>query len=191
MGRDGIILSSHEEMVEFGKTIGSRIKPGSVLALSGDLGAGKTTFVQGLAQSLGIFDPIQSPTFVYMNSYVGRLYRNNLKNREFSKEGPQNLHSERATIAGLQGVSENLNFEENPMQLKTDSSECIDITLFHFDLYRMKGEDDFLGLGFDECFMPNSVCVVEWPERIQALLPKHTIHISFAHEEKSRRIVIS
>lgn len=137
MGRDGIILSSHEEMVEFGKTIGSRIKPGSVLALSGDLGAGKTTFVQGLAQSLGIFDPIQSPTFVYMNSYVGR------------------------------------------------------ITLFHFDLYRMKGEDDFLGLGFDECFMPNSVCVVEWPERIQALLPKHTIHISFAHEEKSRRIVIS
>lgn len=137
MGRDGIILSSHEEMVEFGKTIGSRIQPGSVLALSGDLGAGKTTFVQGLAQSLGIFDPIQSPTFVYMNAYDGIL------------------------------------------------------PLYHFDLYRMKGEMDFLGLGFDEYFMSNSVCVIEWPERIKTLLPKHTMHISFAHVEKCRRVVIS
>src|SRR5690348_11629301 len=51
-----------------------------------------------------------------------RLYRNNLKDREFGKEGPQNLYSEDATIAERQGLSENANFEVTPTQLKTDSS---------------------------------------------------------------------
>src|SRR5690348_1263163 len=50
------------------------------------------------------------------------LYRNNLKDREFGKEGPQNLYSEDATIAERQGLSENANFEVTPTQLKTDSS---------------------------------------------------------------------
>ena len=43
----------------------------SVLALVGDLGAGKTTFTQGLAQGLGIAAPVTSPTFVLINRYVG------------------------------------------------------------------------------------------------------------------------
>ncbi len=46
----------------------------TVLALSGDLGAGKTTFVQGLARGLGITDPIQSPTFVILNLYPGLFH---------------------------------------------------------------------------------------------------------------------
>lgn len=46
---------------------------GDVLALSGELGAGKTCFVQGLASGLGIEGPVTSPTFVLVRSYVGRL----------------------------------------------------------------------------------------------------------------------
>jgi len=56
------------------------------------------------------------------------IYRNNLKNREFGKEGPQNLDSERATIAERQGASENRNYEANPTQPKPDSSSYFGIT---------------------------------------------------------------
>jgi tRNA threonylcarbamoyladenosine biosynthesis protein TsaE len=47
--------------------------PGDVVALSGELGAGKTCFVQGLAAGLGITGPITSPTFILVAEYVGRL----------------------------------------------------------------------------------------------------------------------
>ena len=45
--------------------------PGAIIALTGDLGAGKTTFTQGLAQGLGIGAAVASPTFVLINRYVG------------------------------------------------------------------------------------------------------------------------
>ena len=57
-----------------------------------------------------------------------KIYTNNLKNRDFDKEGPQNFCSERTTIAERQGVSENENYEVNPTTLKTDSSSCLCIT---------------------------------------------------------------
>lgn len=74
MGRIGLgtyPLKSAEETIEFGAWIATCLEPGSVLTLKGNLGAGKTTFVQGLAKGLGIFEPIQSPTFVLLNVYEG------------------------------------------------------------------------------------------------------------------------
>jgi len=55
------------------------------------------------------------------------LYRNNLKNREFDKEAPQNFDSERATMAQGPGASENHNSEAKPTPSKTDSSGCFGI----------------------------------------------------------------
>ena len=52
-----------------GAQIGAKLRAGDFLTLSGELGAGKTTFAQGLAQSLGISEPISSPTFVLINQY--------------------------------------------------------------------------------------------------------------------------
>jgi tRNA threonylcarbamoyladenosine biosynthesis protein TsaE len=66
-------LFSTEETVSFGKEMALLLRPGSILALVGDLGAGKTTFVQGLAQGLGIEDSVQSPTFVTLNIYEGSM----------------------------------------------------------------------------------------------------------------------
>ena len=51
--------------------LGKRLTAGCVLALAGDLGAGKTTFVRGLAEGMGIEDPVSSPTYTLMHSYQG------------------------------------------------------------------------------------------------------------------------
>lgn len=96
MGRIGLgiyPLKSAEETIEFGAWIATSIRMGTILALRGNLGAGKTTFVQGLAKGLGIIEPIQSPTFVLLNLYEGLahfdLYRlkngNDFKNLGFEE----------------------------------------------------------------------------------------------------------
>jgi tRNA threonylcarbamoyladenosine biosynthesis protein TsaE len=65
-------------------------------------------------------------------------------------------------------------------------------TLYHFDLYRLKSEKEFLALGFDEYFQVDGICCLEWSEKITALLPQETIRIHFSHiEENKRKIVIS
>lgn len=60
------------ETTDLGTRIGRAIRPGDVLLLCGDLGAGKTQFARGVARGLGILDPIPSPTFTLVNEYEGR-----------------------------------------------------------------------------------------------------------------------
>lgn len=135
MGRVGlkVLLPSPEHTLAFGREMAAQLSPNTILALSGDLGAGKTTFVQGLALGLGIQEPIQSPTFVLLNIYE-RLY--------------------------------------------------------HFDLYRLKKSSDFTSLGFDEYFHKEGLCAIEWPERIQELLPPTTLHIHFSYHQQERIVEV-
>ena len=65
-------ISSAEEMHNLGAKIGAQLKAGDLILLNGDLGAGKTVLVQGIAQSLGI-EGVTSPTFVISKSYKGVL----------------------------------------------------------------------------------------------------------------------
>ena len=69
-----IITSSFEETQNLGQKIGKQLKPGAVIALTGDLGSGKTVFVQGLARGLDVPNHyyITSPTFTLINEYPGR-----------------------------------------------------------------------------------------------------------------------
>lgn len=57
----------------FSERLGSLLQPGDVLALEGDLGAGKTTFTKGLAKGLNITRNVNSPTFTIIKEYQGRL----------------------------------------------------------------------------------------------------------------------
>ena len=60
-------------MRDFGRALGEKAQPGDRFLLEGPFGAGKTTFVQGLAIGLGITRPVGSPSFVIETQYTGRL----------------------------------------------------------------------------------------------------------------------
>lgn len=109
-----------------------------MIALYGDLGAGKTVFAKGIAQGLGIKDEITSPTFIVMNEYGGGRLR-----------------------------------------------------LCHYDMYRVD-EQNARSLGLHENFgCPDTVCVVEWPENIGALLPGNAVKVRITPESGARRIAIT
>ena len=68
-----VIAATAEETAAAGERLAASLGPGDVVALTGDLGAGKTCFVQGLARGLGVTSGATSPTFVLINDYRGRL----------------------------------------------------------------------------------------------------------------------
>lgn len=129
------ITESAAETKQLGTILGKQLAPNAVICLFGDLGAGKTTFIQGLAEGvLGVADTlVNSPTFTYLNIYKGNL------------------------------------------------------TLYHFDLYRLRDADEFLSMGFDETFDAGGVCCVEWAEKIAQLVPEDAIRIEIAHLGGDRR----
>ena len=126
-----------ERMLALGQCLGEQVKPGDVITLSGDLGAGKTTTAQAVAQGLGIKEPVSSPTFTIIKEYTtGR------------------------------------------------------IPLYHFDLYRLGESAIYEDLGYDEYFFGSGVCVIEWAEYIQELLPENRLHIDIFHGENQTRNVL-
>lgn len=111
--------------------LGSRA---AIVALRGDLGAGKTTFTQALAQELGITDTVQSPTYVLMKSYPIFFDR-------FRK-------------------------------------------LIHIDAYRLDKPEEFAALE-PETFLndPENLVVIEWPERVEGVLPTPDLLLNFTHTD--------
>lgn len=119
---------SPDQTRRLGIRLGALMRPGDLLCLSGDLGSGKTTLVQGLAQGWGSLDPVTSPTFVLCNEYRradGRV-------------------------------------------------------LFHLDAYRLEGplEAEYLDL---DAMLETGPLVVEWAERIQAVLPPERLWLKLRY----------
>ena len=63
-------IASEKEMIELGASIAKQIHVPQVIELVGDVGAGKTTFVRGLAEGLGVKEPVTSPSFTISKSYA-------------------------------------------------------------------------------------------------------------------------
>lgn len=85
-----IVLKGLKETEEFGEKLGSILKPGDIISLTGDLGAGKTTLTKSIGKGLGVEDYITSPTFTLINEYNGRL---NLYHFDvYRLEGPIDLY---------------------------------------------------------------------------------------------------
>ncbi len=130
-----VISGSAAQTVALGERLGALMGEGDFIALTGELGSGKTQFARGVAAGIGVDPavPVTSPTYTLMNIYHGRLL------------------------------------------------------LYHFDLYRLAGDQDVADLGFEEYFYGAGVCLVEWAERLGCLLPEVRLTVLFGYLDDNRR----
>jgi tRNA threonylcarbamoyladenosine biosynthesis protein TsaE len=98
------LLGSADETFALGARLGAKLNEPLVIALVGEMGSGKTTFVRGLASGLGVADVVNSPTYALMQRYEGRLRLDHYdawmegREREVMADGAHEL-------LGLEGVS--------------------------------------------------------------------------------------
>ena len=110
----------------------------TVVALRGEMGAGKTTLIRAVADALGVEDQVTSPTFALVNQYEG-------------------ANGER---------------------------------LFHFDFYRIDDEREAFDLGYEEYFYSGDLCFVEWPEKIESLLPEEVVEVRIRVDSPTERTFV-
>ncbi len=98
-------------------------------------------------------------------------------------------------IKGIQAYFAPNTAEKNPANSPTFVYLNIyegQIPIYHFDLYRLRDADEFLGMGFDEYLFMEGVCCIEWSERITALIPSDCVRITLTHSGgDTRRIFVS
>ena len=70
-----MLIHSETEMIEYGKKLAQSLQAPQVLELLGDVGAGKTTLTRGIADGLGVQEPVSSPAFTISKEYQGKKYR--------------------------------------------------------------------------------------------------------------------
>jgi tRNA threonylcarbamoyladenosine biosynthesis protein TsaE len=63
------------------------------------------------------------------------------------------------------------------------------LSIYHFDLYRLKSASDFLALGFEEMLEGEGIACIEWAERIADILPERTISVAITHVAESERMI--
>lgn len=68
-----IVLHNEKETIDFGRRLGAVLKPGDLITMEGDLGAGKTTMTKGIGEALGVKRVINSPTFNILKVYQGHI----------------------------------------------------------------------------------------------------------------------
>ena len=119
MEKKEILMKNEEAVRDFGREMGKNLSSGSIVALTGDLGTGKTTLTKAIAEGLGVTETITSPTFNIVKQYEsGRL------------------------------------------------------PLYHFDVYRIGDVEEMYELGYEEYFFGSGICVIEWAELIDEIVPE-------------------
>ena len=123
LGKQGSFVYGTDEIDDVVTQFYPLFEQSAVITLTGSLGAGKTTFVQGLLRQAGVVGPVQSPTFTYVNIY---------------KVSPE-------------------------------------LTIYHFDLYRLHTLAEFAELGFHEyLYQSGTKAIIEWPAIVTPFL-KHGV----------------
>lgn len=131
-----IICENEYKTKQFASNLAQILTKGDVIVLSGELGAGKTKFVEGLLNKFGLQNEISSPTFTIVNEY------------------------------------------------KNDQ-----ISIYHFDLYRLGDIYEFENIGGEEYFS-KGICIFEWGELIEDILPNDYIKISFSKSNENPELRI-
>lgn len=170
MEKNEIITNNLEETQQLARDFAKNLKGGEVICLAGDLGAGKTSFAQGLLQGLGADGPYTSPTFLIMKEYESYIPQPTSRNLQ-----PKNMHGE---DSGVQDTGYGL--------------KAAGFRIYHIDAYRIS-EDDLMNLGWEEIVVnKNNIIILEWPEKVEKILPEKMIYISFEWiDENKRKIIIN
>lgn len=106
----------------------------NIFAFDGEMGAGKTTFINAILKEMGIEDHSSSPTFSIVNEYLSPKFGN----------------------------------------------------VFHFDFYRIESENEALDIGIEDIIYGDDCCFMEWPSKIENLLPENTVFIKISVENNCR-----
>lgn len=128
------ISKSEKDTIEFAKDFAQNLKKGDIIVLTGELGSGKTKFVEGILKYFNLESEISSPTFTIVNEYL----------------------------------SDKMN-------------------IYHFDVYRLEDSDEFFAMGGDEYFS-KGICLIEWGEIIEDILPKPYTKVVFSKDEDNEEI---
>lgn len=113
----------------------------TVYTFTGEMGAGKTTFISALVQALGV-DPEEanSPSFAIANEYRS------------------------GTTAEL---------------------------IYHFDLYRLDSMEEVMDIGFEDYLDSGALCLIEWPEKVEDILPDDTVKVQIkVLDDNSRELIV-
>ena len=110
----------------------------TVFAFNGQMGAGKTTFIKALCETLGVSEVVTSPTFSIVNEYRS-----------------------------------------------DETGELI----YHFDFYRIKKIDEAYDMGCEDYFYSGAVCLIEWPELVEDLLPGNTVWVDIRVNDDDTRTI--
>jgi tRNA threonylcarbamoyladenosine biosynthesis protein TsaE len=133
-----IDLPDEAATAAFAARVAAVAAEGDIIALKGDLGAGKTTFARAFIRARGCEEEVPSPTFTLVQIY-----------------------------------------------------EVRPTAIWHFDLYRINSPDEAWELGIEDAFV-EGISLIEWPDRLGALLPQHRLEITFLFGERpaARRAVL-
>lgn len=133
------LASSEADTDRLGAALAAAVPPGTVIALQGTLGSGKTRLVKAIATALEIpAEEVHSPTFVIVRQYSGQK------------------------------------------------------TLNHFDVYRVRDDDEFLEIGPEEYFDSSGITLLEWADKIAACLPLSYLRIEIeVVGETARQFTVS
>ena len=134
-----IIIPSLDHIDDAAREFVSLMGDETVYAFYGEMGAGKTTFINALSRALGVEeDPTGSPTFSIINEY------------------------------------------------RSDTTAEL---IYHFDLYRIESLDQAFDIGVEDYFDSGALCLLEWPERIDDILPDDTVKVNIkVNDDGSREL---
>lgn len=137
-----ITIKSTEDLDRAAREFVSLMGDETVYAFYGEMGAGKTTFINALCRALGVSDDeTSSPTFAIINEY------------------------------------------------RSDTTAEL---IYHFDLYRLENYEEALEIGADDYMESGALCLIEWPEKIEEILPSDTVMVKIeVLGDGSRRLLVS
>lgn len=131
------VVQKIEDLPNVAKALLDGLEGRKVVAFDGQMGAGKTTFIQAILRAMGIEQTDGSPTYSLVNVYKSPFYGD----------------------------------------------------VFHFDLYRLNSEAEAFDIGIEEMLYSDGVCFIEWPDKVEFLLPEDTVNVKIRLNEDLDRVI--